>query len=188
MDLGRRGFIKSSGMGLLVFNFAGTQVLLTPRDARAKEIPFQVLEPLEVQTLEALGEVMLPGARDAGIAHFVDHQLVADPAYCLLLIRYLDVPPPYVNIYRPALAALNAASMTAAEVPFAELPPEPAEALVREMGEKIPAGWEGPPAPLFYFVLRSDALDVTYGTKQGVESLALPHMPNIEPPSRWGES
>jgi hypothetical protein len=40
---------------------------------------------------------------------------------------------------------------------------------------------------LFWFVLRSDAVDVVYGTKEGVERLGLPYMAHIEPPSRWGE-
>ena len=41
--------------------------------------------------------------------------------------------------------------------------------------------------PFFYFVLRNDAVDVVYGTKAGVESLDIPYMAHVEPPSRWGE-
>ena len=41
--------------------------------------------------------------------------------------------------------------------------------------------------PFFYFVLRNDAVDVVYGTKDGIESLGIPYMAHIEPPSRWGE-
>ena len=47
-------------------------------------------------------------------------------------------------------------------------------------------GWEGPPAGFFYFVLRSDAVDVVYGTKTGFEVLGVPYMAHIEPTSDWG--
>lgn len=185
MDVGRRGFLKSSGMGLLAFNLGGVQVLLSPGEARAKSMPYKVLTSGEVVTLEALGEVLLPGSRDAGIAHFVDHHLAVPPADCLLLIRYLDVPPPYVDTYRPALAALDAASNAAHEKPFASLTGAQATGLVRTMSEGAPVGWTGPPPPLFYFATRSDAIDVVYGTEEGFKRLGVPYMAHIPPPSRW---
>lgn len=46
-------------------------------------------------------------------------------------------------------------------------------------------GWSGPPAPLVYFVLRSDALDVVYGTEAGFALLDVPYMPHIPPERRW---
>jgi len=185
MNLDRRGFLKSSTMGLMAFQLGGSQVLLTPREARAKQVPFQVLRPDEVGALEALGDVLLPGAREAGIAHFVDHQLAAEPADCLLLIRYLDVPPPYISVYRPALAALNAASEAVHDAPFTELGAEDAAALVGVMGQQNPEGWSGPPAPMFYFVARSDAIDVVYGTEEGFERLDIPYMAHIRPIEKW---
>jgi hypothetical protein len=45
--------------------------------------------------------------------------------------------------------------------------------------------WMGPPAPLFFFVLRNDAVDVKYGTQAGFESLGVPYMPHIAPPAEW---
>jgi hypothetical protein len=48
-----------------------------------------------------------------------------------------------------------------------------------------PAGWRGPSAPLFYFALRSDAVDVVYGTIEGFRKLNVPYMPHIVPPRRW---
>jgi len=185
MDGERRRFIKSGGLGLLAFHIGGARLLLTPREARAKSAPFRVLTKAEIGTLEALGEVLLPGARDAGIAHFVDHQLAAEPADCLLLIRYLDVPPPYIDIYRPALAALDTVSRAAHKEPFSALAEVDAVELVRTMSTSNPAGWQGPPAPLFYFVARSDAVDVVYGTEEGFERLRVPYMAHIRPASKW---
>lgn len=185
MDLRRRRFVQSSGLGLLAFQLAGAQVMLTPGEARARAVPFRVLTPAEVATLEAFGEVLLPGARDAGMAHFVDHQLAAEPADCLLLIRYLDVPPPYIATYRPALAALDGVSRATHKQPFTSLAEADAVRLVRALSESSPTGWQGPPAPLFYFVARSDAVDVVYGTEEGFARLRVPYMAHIRPSSKW---
>lgn len=177
--------LQSGSLGLLAFSLGGIELLLTPREARAKDLPFRVLKPAEVASLETLGEILVPGAREAGIAHFVDQQLAADPADCLLLIRYLDVPPPYVDIYRPALAALDGASQAAYRQSFIALDRKDAVTLVRTMSEGNPGGWQGPPASLFYFAVRSDAVDVVYGTEDGFERLGIPYMAHIRPTAKW---
>ena len=48
-----------------------------------------------------------------------------------------------------------------------------------------PPGWEGPPAPLFYLLARSDAVDAVYGTPEGFERLGIPYMAHIAPPRAW---
>jgi hypothetical protein len=34
-------------------------------------------------------------------------------------------------------------------------------------------------------VLRSDAVDVVYGTVEGYDALGIPYMPHITPVTRW---
>ena len=46
-------------------------------------------------------------------------------------------------------------------------------------------GWQGPPGALVYFVLRSDAVDVVYGTMEGYQQLGVPYMAHIAPEKRW---
>lgn len=185
MNIDRRQFVQRAALGALAFQAGATQLLLTPREARARALEFRVLAPAEVRALEALGETLLPGAREAGLAHFVDQQLAARPEDCLLLLRYLDVPPPYADFYRAVLAALDGAARAAHGKPFAELEAAQAEDFVARMGRENPPGWQGPPAPLAYFALRSDAVDVVYGTVEGFEKLGVPYMPHIPPASRW---
>ena len=43
--------------------------------------------------------------------------------------------------------------------------------------------WQGPPPPVFYMAVRSDAVDVVYGTESGFEELGLPYLAHISPPS-----
>src|SRR2546422_1922540 len=40
----------------------------------------KVLTADERAAIEALGETLLPGAKDAGLAHYVDQQLAVDPS------------------------------------------------------------------------------------------------------------
>jgi hypothetical protein len=89
----RRDFIRGAALGALAFTVGGAQVLLTSREARAQGVPFRLLKGNEAETLEALGETLVPGARAAGIAHFIDQQLSVPPEEALLEARILNVKP-----------------------------------------------------------------------------------------------
>jgi hypothetical protein len=188
---GRREFLTHAAAGgvcLLTFSFAGCERRLTPGQAREANVPFRTLQPDEVKALEALGETLLPGSAAAGLAHYIDHQLSGDPADSMLMIKYLRVPAPFIDFYRGGLRALAAAVRTAhGKSSFAELDAQQCSDFVTRMSAGQLTGWQGPPPGLFYFVLRSDAIDVTYGTKAGFALLGVPYMAHIEPPSRWGE-
>lgn len=181
----RRRFLRNAGIGLLTFYVGGCEVELTPQEAREREIAHRVLSDFEVSTLNALGEILLPGSAMAGLSHFVDHQLGASPEDCLLMLRYLGVATPFAPFYQGGLAALNDFSQIEAKRTFAELSPSDQTGIVEQFSQANPDGWQGPPGPFFYFVLRNDAVDVVYGTKQGVESLGIPYMAHIEPPVGW---
>lgn len=181
----RRNFLRAAGLGLLAFQVDGAEVLLTPQAARERDLPFRALRASEVAVVESLGETLLPGARAAGIAHFLDQQLTAPAADSLLMLRYLDVPPPYLDFYRPALAAVDAFARQAFGRPLPELTEEQRIDLVTRMSQGNPEGWQGPPAPLVYFVLRNDAVDVVYGTMEGFEKLGIPYLAHIAPTAKW---
>ena len=44
---------------------------------------------------------------------------------------------------------------------------------------------DGYPIFLFYMCLRSDAVDVVYGTPEGFEKLNVPYTQHILPPEGW---
>ena len=187
MTLTRRSFLRKTGVGLLTFYVSGCEVEMTPQEAREIKIAYNVLSGLEVSTLDAVGEILLPGSAAAGLSHFIDHQLGASAEDQLLMIKYLGTPAPFTPFYKSGLAALNKFSQMRKGQPFAELSQADQTELVGQFSQANPDGWQGPPGPFFYFVLRNDAVDVVYGTKDGVESLGIPYMAHIEPPSRWGE-
>jgi hypothetical protein len=185
VTIDRRRFLGGAGLGLLAFQVGGASVLLTPRAARAQQVPFRVLTPEQARVVESLGDVLVPGAAAAGLAHYLDQQLAAPPPDSLLMIRYLDVPPPYAAFYAPCLAAVDSAARVRHERPFHELDAAQRDAFVQSMQKQDPEGWRGPPAPFFYFVFRADAVDVVYGTQEGYAKLGVPYMAHIAPPSNW---
>ena len=184
-SVNRRMVLKGAALASLAYTVCGAEVLLSPREAHAQGLPLKVLTADERAALEALGETLLPGARDAGLAHYVDQQLSLDASECLLLARALGIMPPYVNFYRAGLAALDQSCANAHGVKFAALAPEKRAEFVEQIRQKIPEGWSGPPSPFFYFVSRGDAVDVYYGTVEGFDRLGIPYMPHIIPVKRW---
>ena len=181
----RRVFLKGAGMGVLAFTVGGASVLMTPGQARAQGVPFRLLKAREAETIEALGETLVPGARAAGIAHFIDQQLSVTPEEALLEARILNVKPPYVNFYRAAIGAIDKASQTRNGRRFAQLNSLEQRELADLMRQNKLDGWQGPPGPFVYLVTRSDAVDVVYGTMEGYEALGIPYMPHIAPEKRW---
>ncbi len=183
--VGRRGFMRGAALGALAFTVGGVQVLLTPREARARGVPYRLLQASEAETLEAIGETLVPGARDAGIAHFIDHQVSVPAEEALLEARILNVRPPYADFYKAAIRAIDKAAAVQSDQRFAWLPADAQRDFVNLMRQNKLQGWQGPPSGFVYFVLRSDAVDVVYGTVEGYEALGIPYQAHIMPLKRW---
>jgi hypothetical protein len=185
-EIERRALMKGAALSALVFTAGGAEVLLSPKQARAQNIPFRTLTPEQVETLEALGETLVPGAKQAGISHFVDQQLSGPPEEALLEARILNIRPPYANFYRAALGAIDKASKATQDGRgLAALNDNERHAFVDLMRQNKVEGWQGPPGPFVYLVMRSDAVDVVYGTMEGYAALGIPYMPHIAPTKRW---
>ena len=183
--LERRVFLKGASMGMLAFTVAGAEILMTAGEARARAVPFRSLSGDEAETLEALGETLLPGARAAGVAHFIDQQVSVTPGEALLEARIVNVKPPYINFYRAAIGGVDKASTARSGKRFAALTAAEQHDFIDVLRQNKIEGWQGPPQGLVYFVLRSDAVDVVYGTMEGYESLGVPYMAHIAPDKRW---
>ena len=179
----RRAFMQ--GAGALAFMVGGAEVLLTPGEARAQGVPLRSLKPDEAETIEALGETLVPDARKAGIANFIDQQISIPAEEALLEARILNVRPPYANFYRAAIGAIDRTSAARGGKRFALLDAAAQHEFIDLMRQNKIEGWQGPPGPFVYLVLRSDAVDVVYGTMAGYEALGIPYMPHIAPAKRW---
>ncbi|MGE3690030.1 MAG: gluconate 2-dehydrogenase subunit 3 family protein [Novosphingobium sp.] len=181
----RRAVLKAAALGLFAFQVAGCEKLLSPGAARKAGAALKVLSPEDAARLEAFGEVLVPGAREAGLAHFVDVQLGRPHAESLLTARYLDVLPPHDEFYRNGLAALDAAAHAMHGKVFAGLDEAQSAQVVAPMLANGLKDWKGPPQPLFYLAVRSDAADLVYGTKAAFDRMKVPYLAHIEPPEAW---
>ena len=98
----------------------------------------------------------------------------------------MNVRPPFANFYRAALAAIDRASQSRnGGRGFAELDATAQHDFIDTMRQNKIEGWQGPPAPFVYFLLRTDAVDVVYGTMEGYARLGVPYMPHIAPTRSW---
>jgi hypothetical protein len=182
----RRDFLKGSATGVFAFTVGGAEIIMSAREAHAQNVPFRLLEVNEAETIEALGETLVPGARASGIAHFIDQQLSVPAEEALLEARILNVRPPYARFYRSAIAGVdNASQAINSGRKFAQLSPGEQHDFVDAMRQNKVQGWQGPGGSFVYLLLRSDAVDVVYGTMEGYEALGIPYMPHIAPDKRW---
>jgi hypothetical protein len=181
----RRAFVQGAVLGALAFTVGEVEVLLTPRQAHAQGVPLRTLTGEQAGTLDGLGETLVPGAKEAGIAHFVDQQISIPAEEALLQARILNVRPPFANFYRAAIGAVHQMSDKVKGRKFAELTPDEQREFVDLMRRNKLDGWQGPAAPFVYTVLRSDAVDVVYATMDGYAALGVPYMPHIPPTKRW---
>jgi hypothetical protein len=182
-EITRRDILARMGTGLVVLTIGGPWEAMSPAEASARGVPLRLLTAEEGRILNALAEVLLPGAGDAGVAHYVDDQLGREnPSFFL---KYMDITDPYVEFYRQGLRSLDQVSIARHRRAFARLSRKQKEMLVRELSQGNPPGWSGPPGPLFYLVTRNDAVDVYYGTPRGFRRLGIPYLAHIRPPAKW---
>jgi hypothetical protein len=180
----RRHLLKAGGASLAM-TAAAPLSLFDPRVARAKGEPFKVLSADEVKTVESLSDALVPGAREAGVSHYVDHEL-ASPSPRLLL-RFAQLRGPLAPYYHGALAAF-AASMTAqGKGAFSSLSPDAQHAVIEALRTGTIKPWDGGavPSPVFYGMMRNDGVDVVYGSAEGFKHLDMPYMPHIMPKTTW---
>jgi hypothetical protein len=185
-NIRRRTFVRGAAAGALAFTVGGVEVLMVPREARAQKVPLKVLNADEAAKLEAVSDAIVPGARDAGIAHFVDQQCSVAPHEALLGLRISNWQPPFVNFYRAALAEIDRQCNTKHGKPFAQLTAAEQLEFIGQMRQNKLPDWKGPrPGGAVYGTLRTDGVDVVYGTVEGFERLNVPYMPHILPTARW---
>jgi Gluconate 2-dehydrogenase subunit 3 len=181
----RRAFMQGAGLGTLAFMVNGVEIMLTPRQAQAQGAALRTLTPEQAATLDAVGETLVPGAKEAGITNFVDQQISGPPEEALLQARILNVRPPFANFYRAALGAIDGASSKTKGHKFSELSPQEQHDFIGLMRQNKIEGWQGPPGPFVFTVLRSDAVDVVYATVDGYAMLGIPYMPHVPPIKKW---
>jgi hypothetical protein len=180
----RRQILKAGSVSVAATASAHLAIF-KPREARAQGIPFSVLSPDEVATVEALADALVPGAREAGVSHYIDHEL-ASPSPRLLL-RFAQLPGPMAPYYHGAIAAFTTSVAAGESGRFAALAPEARHGIIEALRTGSLKPWSaGAVTPaMFYGMMRNDGIDVVYGSLDGFKALDIPYMPHIEPKTTW---
>jgi hypothetical protein len=188
----RRAFLQRT--------LAGSVAILLARASDAQDAPLaaapaktsgntappvlRVLTTAEARTLATVGDILVPGSAAAGLVAYVDAQLAAPAGRSMLMGRYVGVTEP-LGFYRAGLEAIDAAVRREHGHDVDALEHDRLRAFAARLAAGTLADWQGPPAGFVYFVLRTDAIDVTYGTPEGFAKLGVPYMAHIAPPDGW---
>jgi hypothetical protein len=170
----RRDVISGGATALGFFLIGGQQVWATASEAVARDFTPQILSAPQIKALTALAEHLVPGSAKAGISAYIDAQLAAG-ADSLLMAKYVGVPvEQQIDFYSSALnAVMNALKQGSVD------------AVAATMATDAVPDWQGPPASYVFFLLRADALDVTYGSEAGFATLDIPYNAHIRPETIW---
>src|SRR5215470_19580525 len=96
--ISRRRVLAQMTAGVSALAIHGLCGALSPRAARAQGVALRHFSADEAATLEAFGDTLLPGAAEAGIAHYVDDQLGREDP--LLFLKYVDFVGSYIDFYK----------------------------------------------------------------------------------------
>lgn len=174
----RRDMLKLGAETLIWASIGGSLLQCTPQQAVAANADFRFFSAREAELLAAFVDALVPGAAKAGCAHFIDYHVRVPPAESLLMLRYLDVAPPYADFYRSGLASLDS-------LPETQATPREWDKVIKHLFTSPISGWNGPPPSLFYFAVRSDAIDSVYCTVEGFERLGVDYLAHISPATDW---
>ena len=173
-DLTRRRLLGSS-LFTASFLILGDRLTLSPAEAVELDFTPEVLRRDQLNIIATVAEQLVPGSADAGIAAYLDAQLRAGND-SLLIGKYLGVDiSDQIDFYESLARNLQKALQTE----------QATSEVLSAMWSDVQENWEGPPASYMLFILRADALDVTYGTPEGFEALGIPYMAHIMPEKPW---
>jgi hypothetical protein len=181
----RRTLLQGAVGGLIAVSGLGGTRWLTPAAAAAEAAPLAHFSAEQAALLAGFAGTLVLGAAQQGVVHYIDHQVGLPPADCLLTLRYLEVAPPYADFYRRGLAALSALLRQSGADDWNSLGEGERQDIVAALQRGEPQIWSGPPPPLFYFAVRSDSVDLVYGSEAGFARLGIPYLPHIPPDRPW---
>ena len=144
----------------------------------------RVFTQAQAETYAAWCNHLAIGAADAGVAYFVDKYLAEGMPGSLLLIRYLQNSP-FDDFYLGGIAGIDQESEARFSKPFLALGKSSQNVVVHAAVTSSTVAWSDPNPNFFYFISRSDAVDVVYGTMKGFRDLDIPYLQHIRPSHPW---
>ena len=181
----RRAFMKGAGIGALAFTVGGAEVLLTPGAARAQGVPFRLLNAKKARPSRRWARRWCPArARPAlRISSTTRSQCRRRrrccrraSSTCVHRLR-ISIAPPSARLTAAARRS-PAGNLRRCRRPISAIS---STICARTRSKAGPDRAEGSSTR----ILRSDAVDVVYGTMEGYAALGIPYQAHIVPTKRW---
>jgi hypothetical protein len=181
----RRRFVvqTSGGAAALVASLGNSPAGLAAAHGNRPQ-RLRVFSESQAKTYAAWCEILAIGASEAGVAKFVDKYLAEPYPESLLLLRYLQNPP-FTSFHVTGIAGIDQESQGRFSKPFLALGTNERKTVVDAAATSSTIAWTNPNPNFFYFISRSDAVDVVYGTVAGFRDLDIPYLPHISPSRPW---
>lgn len=146
----------------------------------------RVLTVHEATVYDAWCDQLAPGAAEAGVSRYLDAQLAAPRDEAFLFLRVL-ANPPFEAFYRQGIAGIEQETRArfGGAASYLALDDSQQRELIDAAVADKTSVWKTPPPSFFFFVSRSDAVDVAYGTEAGFRRLGVPYIAHIRPPEPW---
>ncbi len=183
-EVNRRQFAsQTAGAAVLGFSFGSSVAGLALAQGKPPK-QLRVFSELQAETYAAWCDILAIGAAKAGVAHYVDKYLAEPYAESLLLLKCLQIPP-YTDFYLTGISGIDKESVDRFSKPFLSLDKSGRKSIVDAAVKSSTKVWTDPNPNFFYFISRSDAVDVVYGTVKGFRKLDIPYLPHIAPTNPW---
>lgn len=182
--MGRRRFVAGAVPASLAASAALTGAGPPARAQTVQEPADQHFSKNEANILAAWCDVIAPGAAAAGVVRFVDGNLAGPYPSSMLLLRYLAAAD-MAGFYHHGLAGIEQEAKHRFDAGFADLSDAQRHEIVAAAATGKMQVWTDPDPNFFYFITRSDAVDVVYGTEAGFARLDIAYLPHIAPPRPW---
>lgn len=183
-EVGRRQFISGAIASAAAAGSVGGSSAALGSAGEGTPVTYRTFSATQADTYAAWCDLLANGAREAGVARFVDTYISGSYGDCLLLLRFFK-DSPLGDFYLAGIGGIDRESHARFGKAFVSLERDKQLTIVEAAAQSKTQAWAEPDPNFFYFISRSDAVDVVYGTEQGFRDLDFPYLAHIAPAPAW---
>ena len=183
-EVGRRQFMSGAIGAAAAAGPVGSSLAALGAAGEESPVTYRTFSAPQADTYAAWCDLLAVGAAEAGVARFVDKYVSVPYAESLLLLRFFK-DPALGEFYLAGIAGIERESDARFGKPFLSLERHERLAVVEAARRSRTQAWTEPDPNFFYFISRSDAVDVVYGTERGFDALDFPYRAHNAPEAPW---
>ena len=183
-EVGRRQFISGAiGVAAVAGSLGGSSATFGSVGEKTP-LSYRTFSATQAETYATWCDLLANGAAQAGVARFVDKYISESYSECLLLLRFFK-DSSLGDFYLAGIGGIDRESNARFRKPFVSLGRDEQLTIIEAAKQRKTQAWTEPDPNFFYFISRSDAVDVVYGTELGFRDLDFPYLAHIAPAPAW---